>query len=341
MLLIDGIKFELWTPPNEDEFERLAGEHTEEIFGKDAKYFDLKHKLASRSGTGSIPDGYVICLGEKPEVQIIEMELASHSLNHIVSQMVAIINGIENPSTQQKICNAIDDGINEDDIFATKIAKAIKPVTIHRFLSDSFSNKLPTINIIIDKSLPKLEEAVRKISAASRIIEFQTFRRIGAEAVHAHVFEPLYNTQGNKPWKVIQKSSDNKEEEIDGKKVLYPEDYHINMTSQTVKELYLKLKSEMLKFKPDLKFNSTKTYISIVGKRSLAYICFRKKKLNIVVMLPESLLNQSIKHHVILPIGEGTQRFWGGECATLIIENMSNLDELISVLKLAVDKQLK
>ena len=193
MLLIDGVKYDHWTPPNEDEFERLAGEHTEEIFGKDAKYFDLKHKLASKSGTGSIPDGYVISLGEKPEVQIIEMELASHSLSHIVSQMVNIINGIENPSTQQKICNAIDDGINEDDIFETKLAKAIRPVTIHRFLSDSFSNTLPTINIIIDESLPKLEEAIRKISAAYRIIEFQTFTRGGVGLlVHAHMFEPVY-----------------------------------------------------------------------------------------------------------------------------------------------------
>ena len=112
MLLIDGVKYELWTPLGahaEDEFEQEVGKHAEEIFSKDAKYFDLKHKLASRSGTGSIPDGYVIILGDKPEVQIIEFELESHTQQHIVSQMVNIINGIENPTTQQKICNAIED----------------------------------------------------------------------------------------------------------------------------------------------------------------------------------------------------------------------------------------
>jgi hypothetical protein len=194
MLLIDGVRYELWTPPSEDEFERVVEKHAEEIFGKDAKYFDLKHKLASRSGTGSIPDGYVINLGDKPKVQIIEFELESHSLQHIVSQMVNIINGIENPTTQQKICNAIEDGINEDEIFTAKIMKAIKPVAVHRFLSDNFSNMLPTIYIIIDKSWPALEEAMNKIAPSPKIIEFQTFTREGVAglAVHAHLFEPLY-----------------------------------------------------------------------------------------------------------------------------------------------------
>lgn len=198
MLLIDGVKYEEWVPQGpqaEDEFERVVEKHAEEIFGKDAKYFDLKHRLASRSGTGSIPDGYVITLGDKPGVRIIELELASHSLQHIVSQMVNIINGIENPTTQQKICNAIEDGISEDEIFTAKIAKAIKPIAIHRFLSDSFSNTLPIINIIIDKSSLVLEEAIRKITPPPRIIEFQTFTREGVGLpVHAHLFEPL-----NKP----------------------------------------------------------------------------------------------------------------------------------------------
>jgi hypothetical protein len=200
MLLIDGVRYELWTPPSEDEFERVVEKHAEEVFGKDAKYFDLKHRLASRSGTGSIPDGYVITLGDKPKVQVVELELASHSLQHIVSQIVNIINGIENSYTQQKICNAIEDGINEDDIFATKVAKAIKPVAIHRFLSDSFSNTLPIINIIIDQSWPALDEAVSKISPPPKIIEFQTFAREGVGlSVHAHLFEPLYQPRNKIP----------------------------------------------------------------------------------------------------------------------------------------------
>lgn len=190
---MDGIRFQLWEPPNEDEFEQIVGEHAAEIFGNDAKYFDLKHKLASKSGTGSIPDGYVISLVNKPEIQIIEMELASHSLQHIISQIVNIISGIGNPVTQQKICNIVEDGINEDGSFENKMAQAIKPLSIHRFLSNSFMGTLPTINIIINRSSQSLEEAVSNIAPPPRIIEFQTYTSEGVGLlVHTHLFEPVH-----------------------------------------------------------------------------------------------------------------------------------------------------
>ena len=192
MLLIDGAKYQEWTPTNEEEFERIVAEHASDIFGENSKYFDLKHKLVSRSGAGSIPDGYVITFGDQPQMHIVELELASHTLQHIVPQIVNIISGIENPATQQKICNKIEDEINQDEILSIKITKAIKPIAIHRFLSDYFSTRLPMINIIIDKNSPLLEEALNKITHPHRIIEFRTFRRVGAEAVHAHLFEPIY-----------------------------------------------------------------------------------------------------------------------------------------------------
>ena len=198
MLLIDTVRYDLWIPPNEDIFEKIVAEHIEEIYGKDSKYFDLKHRLASKSGTGSIPDGYVISLGNDPAVQIIEMELAYHSLQHIVAQIVNIINGIGNSATQQKICNVIEDGINQDDIFKIKMSKAIKQLSIHRFLSDSFSKNLPTINIIIDKSSSALEEAINTITPPARIIEFQTFAREGVGLfAHAHLFVPVYIVKPN------------------------------------------------------------------------------------------------------------------------------------------------
>lgn len=194
MLIIDSVKYEEWIPSSEDEFEAVVKEHTQEIFGYSI-YLDRKQKLKSLSGIGSIPDGYVITLWNKPEVQIIELELASHTLQHIVAQIVNIINGIENPATQRKICNAIEDEINQYDIFAAMVAEAIKPTAIHRFLSDSFSNAVPKINIIIDKGSPALEEAINKIVYPHRIIEFRTFiYKTSDKSTHAHLFEPVCET---------------------------------------------------------------------------------------------------------------------------------------------------
>ena len=108
MLIIDGVKYELWTPQNEDEFEQVVREHAQDIFGEQSIYLDRKQKLKSLSGIGSIPDGYVIVFGDSPEWHIVEVELSSHPLHdHIVSQVSKFINGINNPITQKGIIGAI------------------------------------------------------------------------------------------------------------------------------------------------------------------------------------------------------------------------------------------
>ena len=193
MLLIDGVKYELWTPPNEDEFEQRVKEHAQDIFGEHSIYLDRKQKLKSLSGIGSIPDGYVIVFGDSPEWHIVEVELSSHPLHdHIVSQVGRFIGGISNPNIQRVIVNAIDEQIKRDAFLMLRLRKAIEPVEIHRFLADLVS-KQPIITIIIEKETEELGEALNILRYPQiKVVEFKTFRREGAEAVHVHLFEPLY-----------------------------------------------------------------------------------------------------------------------------------------------------
>ena len=107
ILLIDGVKYEEWTPANEDELERAVKEHAEDIFGEDSIYFDIKHKLKSKAGIGSIPDGFVIIPGDQSRWHIVEVELSSHAYEHIAGQVSRFINGIDDPSTQRKIVDAL------------------------------------------------------------------------------------------------------------------------------------------------------------------------------------------------------------------------------------------
>jgi hypothetical protein len=195
MLLIDGVKYELWTPPSEDEFERVVKEHTQEIFGEQSIYLDRKQKLKSLSGIGSIPDGYAIILGDVPHWHIVEVELSSHPLHdHIVAQVGRFISGINNPSIQKGIVNAIDEEIARDDFLKLKLRKAIQPTEIYKFLSDLIS-KQPILTIIIEKETEELREALNALRYSQiKVAEFQTFVRERTEglAVHAHLFESLY-----------------------------------------------------------------------------------------------------------------------------------------------------
>ncbi len=211
MLLIDGAKYELWTPSNEDEFERMVKDHTQEIFGDQSIYLDMKQKLKSVSGIGSVPDGFALIFADSPQWHIVETELSSHPLHeHIVSQVSKFITGINNFSTQGKIAGVIYDEVTKDGFIKLKVEQAIKSSEIYKFLADLIS-KPPVLTIIIEKDTEELKEAISTLRYPQeiKVVEFQTFRRVGAEAVHAYLFEPLYQPP---PKKII--TTDVAKEEI-------------------------------------------------------------------------------------------------------------------------------
>lgn len=204
MLLIDGVKYEVWIPPNEDEFEQVVKEHAKDIFGEQSIYLDIKTKLKSKLGTGSVPDGFLIFFGDVPQWRIVEVELSGHPLHdHIVAQVGRFINGIENPSTQRGVVNAIDEEIRKDDFLTLRLREAIEPTEIYRFLINLIS-KQPILTIIIEEATEELRAALNILRYPQiEVVEFQTFVGKGVEGLplHAHLFEPLYETprRGKEP----------------------------------------------------------------------------------------------------------------------------------------------
>ena len=196
MLLIDGVNYHEWTPRSEDEFEQIVKEHAKDIFGEQSIYPDIKHKLKTKSGIGSIPDGYVIIFGDEPQWHIVEVELSSHPLyEHIVPQVSKFINGIKNPPTQKDIVDALYQEIGSDEFLKLRLKEAIGTTETYKFLSDLIS-KPPLVTIIIEKHTEQLDEAISALAHPQiKIVEFQTFTREGVSlVVHAHSFEPLYRT---------------------------------------------------------------------------------------------------------------------------------------------------
>jgi len=52
--------YHLYAYNNESELEKMIVEHSADIFGSDTYYFNIKKKIKSKAGFGTIPDGYVI-----------------------------------------------------------------------------------------------------------------------------------------------------------------------------------------------------------------------------------------------------------------------------------------
>src|SRR3989344_5779551 len=101
-------KYHLYSYENEIELERMIVEHSSEIFGKNTKYFN-KRKIESKSGFGTIPDGYVIDF-DKKKLYIVEVELIRHDLRkHILPQIASFIMALQNKSSQEKLVKIFEE----------------------------------------------------------------------------------------------------------------------------------------------------------------------------------------------------------------------------------------
>jgi len=201
MLLIDGVRYKLWTPKDEEkEFHPMIKEHYKEIFGENSIYFDVKQVIRATSGIGAIPDAYVIRLNP-PEWFVVENELSTHPIyEHIVNQLTRFINGIENQIARSPIVDALYSRINEDIVLKAAIKKTIATDDIYRFLYKLISSP-PKIVILIDEKKPETENACSIFKYSTEIVEFKTYVRENAENVRAHLFEPLCKPEKSKEQK--------------------------------------------------------------------------------------------------------------------------------------------
>lgn len=195
MLLIDGVKYDLWTPKDEEkEFHPMVRAHHKEIFGEDTLYFDVKHVLKSPSKIGSIPDAYVISFG-RGEWYVVENELSSHPIfDHIVNQLTRFLNGIKNQEARSQILDALYEDIDNDVLLRATVQKQIDTHDIHHALSKLIA-KQPRLVVIIDEKTLETEEALQNLNPTPSIVEFKTYARRDAPNVRAHVFEPLYSEE--------------------------------------------------------------------------------------------------------------------------------------------------
>lgn len=217
IILIDGVKYILKNPDNEDDLEKIIEKNYKYIFGEESFYFNFKKKLKSKSGIGSIPDGYLIVFNSTPEWYILEVELASHPLyDHIIPQLTKFNRGIEGVSTKKSLIDMFYDEIKTNPILEARVKEKIGSGEVYKFISDLISDK-PSIIIVINERTSELEEAIRDIRGDVKILEFRIFRREGiSEEIDAYLFNPVIDFKNieksfePKPDLPISKRSNNK-----------------------------------------------------------------------------------------------------------------------------------
>ncbi len=229
--------YHLYKYKNENDLERMVVEHSGEIFGKNTVYFDLKRKISSKSGRGTIPDGYVIDL-KKNKLYLIEVELISHSLmGHIQPQIAKFIMALDNEKTTSKLVdefyNEIPESIKIDKERLKSIVKNWGIIIVIDEVGDPMKEINPLLEIV--NFLSKHGEV--------KAIPFQTYCKNGElTGDHVHSF----------------KSFTKEELEQEAKKWTFkwgtvPVEKHLEKTTDDIKNVFLKLGEKICCIAPEVK----------------------------------------------------------------------------------------
>ena len=188
-LFKDSVRYLPYRYKNEQELENFVIEHYEEVFGENTLFFEKK-KLKTASGTGSIPDGFVLDLVEK-KWYIVEVELARHSAyDHIGTQINKFVSWAKTGS-KRRIKKRFSEEIKRDPKLDFKCKVAGITEERYEFISDMLESQ-PEIVVIIDENTQEVREALENLKVHPRILEFKTFVREGyGVGDHIHVLESL------------------------------------------------------------------------------------------------------------------------------------------------------
>jgi predicted transport protein len=123
------------------------------------------------------------------------------------------------------------------------------------------------------------------------------------------------------------------EKQVNGKKTRSTESDHLESTSETIRAVYKKMKSDVLDGDDSIEFNAKQYYISMRKNKNLAFFHIRKNLISLVVLNPEEETKKHIKHHEVKTLTEKVQKFWNGASCTVVIENGDHIEEVIALLK--------
>ena len=286
VILIDGVKYILKNPNSEDDLEKIVEKNYKYIFGDNSFYFNFKRKVKSKSGIGSIPDGYLIIFNNTPEWYIIEVELASHPLyDHIIPQLTKFNRAIEEISTKKSLIDMFYDEIKADLVLEANIKNKIGSGEIYKFISDLISVK-PKIIIVINERTSELDEVTRDLRGDIKILEFKIFRREGiSEEIDAYLFNPVVDFKNiEKP--IILKAEDVKK---------YTEEDHTKKIPEKILELYNKFKEKTLDLGDGIIIRPRKWYIGFVAKTNFTDVLLQKSKIKIWLNLRKGTIDDPRK----------------------------------------------
>lgn len=232
----DG-KYNFYEYQNEIELEKMIVEHSSEIFGENTHHFDIKKKIKSKAGFGTIPDGYVINFEER-KLYVVEVELVVHDLRrHIRSQIMDFIQALDNNKTYNQLVETFKGELSSIKKIREEELKSIVKNWGIIILIDDLGDPMKEINPLL--------ETVNFLSkfAEVKVIPFQTYIKGNNLSLdHVHSF----------------KSFSKEELEKESKKWTFkwtdvPIEKHIDKLDEEPKLIFEELRKKICSLSPEIK----------------------------------------------------------------------------------------
>jgi len=312
----------------EAEFEAEVVRVQKTIFGKDTLYIDAKKKIGSTALGSSIPDGFLFDMSDPDnfEFYLVELELESHDFyQHIFPQITKFFAFYRNSKRQKELVEKLFTTIDADATLKRQFKKYLGDQEIFKFLSDLIDSS-QNILLVIDGAKPELPEITDTYSDTwgkmVRVIEVRRFA--GPSDSSLLTVDPEFET--------LEFSFEETPSESEKKATHYSEEMHLEGTSDVVKSIYKHLTDEVFKASDQYVLNPQKYYISIKGTRNIVFLKIRKKKIRMVVMMPEEAIRAQILHHPVKSLSESVQKFYGCPCAAVDVMDLDEIQEVVDLI---------
>jgi predicted transport protein len=329
ILFLDGKKLTEHRYATEEDFERDVVLGSKRFFGKETVYIDAKKKIESKALGGAIPDGFLFDLSDKenPEFYLVEVELSKHSFyNHIFPQITKFFAFFRNKKSQGELVEKLFSIISSDDLLRQEFKRFLGEREIYKFLKDVLDNS-QNILIIIDGEKNELPEITETYTDTwGKLVKILILKKFCKDGDSVYSMTPDFQDIEYAFVEPVDAAAENQD-------VQYSEEYHLESTSAEVKEVYYKIKDDLLKTTTGIVFNPQKIYISIRYRRNIAYFKILKSRIRLVIMLPEQVVRSQLHHTTVHTLSERVQRYYNGPCCELIIDNLNNVNEVSGLIK--------
>jgi predicted transport protein len=299
------------------ELEQIILKNSRMLFGERTFLIPLQKKEESLFAKGFVPKGLLLDLGNvtRPRIYFLDISIGEDSFySRIFPRITKFIACFKNKELMEKIYKVIAQ--NKD--LKKELQGKISNEGIGELIRTAMNQ--PFVLLVTDNEIKELTEVRDVYIEVGKALSCVFIKKFGSNGnTICTIVPPLSGLHLNSKKRIPNAPS--------------TEDDHLKDVSEEVKVVYKKIKTELLKVNKDLQFNPQKYYVSMRKDRNRAFFHFSRKRITLVVMIPEKDTRKQIKHHEVKMLTEKVQKFWNGPSCSIVIENVSKLQEVINLLK--------